>query len=163
MKNSKLLWQSFYLFINISMEFEDSRNAIYCDPNAYIQRNVKENETKKVVFQEPYDCLPKFYLNNNFKRHDKDIPEKHSCNHENNKQKNGFDLKNLMPMITKFFNNKDMSNVIKLLGNGNGLNLSNIMSILGNGNLLSGFSSKKKENKEIKNSEICIKDFKRVE
>jgi hypothetical protein len=55
------------------MELEDSRNALFWDPNAYIQNfgkiDHKESEIKKVVFQEPYETLPNFYVNNNFIKH----------------------------------------------------------------------------------------------
>lgn len=54
------------------MELEDSRNALYCDPNAFIQRIEKKEDCKrkKIVFQEPYESLPAFYINNNFQKHD---------------------------------------------------------------------------------------------
>ena len=46
----------------------ETDNNLYCDPNAYIQ-NCKQNcPPKKVVFSEPYQQLPNFYLDNNFKR-----------------------------------------------------------------------------------------------
>lgn len=66
------------------MEFEDSRNALFCDPNAYIQRFDVENKCKpkKVIFQEPYESLPAFYLDNNFIKHECDCVLKHK--HDNN-------------------------------------------------------------------------------
>ncbi len=53
------------------MEIEDSRNALFCDPNAYIQKldNKDKCEPRKIVFQEPYEQLPNFYLDNNFTKH----------------------------------------------------------------------------------------------
>ena len=64
------------------MEFEDNKNAMFCDPNAYIQNfNNNKKETRKVVFQEPYECLPSRYINNNFKKH-KNIKKKHKNNNE---------------------------------------------------------------------------------
>jgi len=68
------------------MEFEDSRFAIFADPNAYIQNfnmpDCAEKEIKKIVFQEPYETLSNFYLNNNFTKHD--------CGCISNKQNNNF-------------------------------------------------------------------------
>ena len=56
------------------MNFEDSRNAIYCDPNAFIQKQAPKEECKrkKIVFQQPYESMPAFYINNNFKKRDCD-------------------------------------------------------------------------------------------
>ena len=113
------------------MEFEDNKNAIYCDPNAYIQ-GVKKQQTKKVVFQEPYECLPNRYLNHNFNKHDcdfccppkpKEIP-KCDCEkgHKNNKSNFSFpfDITNLLPILSG-------------LGGGNGAGIGNIISMLGKG------------------------------
>ncbi len=71
------------------MIFEDSRNALYCDPNAFIQRyNKKEKcEPKKVIFQEPYESMPAFYIDNNFIKHDCNYCEgndKHNLKSQNN-------------------------------------------------------------------------------
>lgn len=68
------------------MEFEDSRNALFCDPNAYIQKIEKRDkcEPRKVVFQEPYDNLPNFYINNNFKKGDCNCISDNSKNHNSN-------------------------------------------------------------------------------
>lgn len=125
------------------MEFEDSRFALFPEPNAYIQRvENKKEETKKIVFQEPYESLPAFYLDNNFKKGDcfcnkQKCNDKHNVNnnschnhcdnnasHNNcgNNQKSkgfGFDLKSLLPMLGLF--NKgggaDLSNIVGLLNN----------------------------------------------
>lgn len=92
------------------MEFEDSRFALFPEPNAYIQKVEKNKEPKKIVFQEPYECLPNFYMNNNFTKHNcdcvskskengfKDNINQHNnplninhdckCNHENDVNKN---------------------------------------------------------------------------
>lgn len=51
------------------MSFKDNSGLLYADPNAYIQR-CECGERKKVVFSEPYETMPNFYLNNNFKRGD---------------------------------------------------------------------------------------------
>ena len=73
------------------MEIEDSRNALFCDPNAYIQQFKPENtEVKKVVFQEPYEALPNFYIDNNFSKHNCDcVKNKKSEFSFNNFSNNG--------------------------------------------------------------------------
>lgn len=74
--------------INNNMEFEDSRNALFCDPNAYIQNfNITEKcEPKKVVFQEPYEQLPSFYINNDFRKHNCNcVPKSKHTNCSQNK------------------------------------------------------------------------------
>lgn len=71
------------------MEFEDSRLALFPEPNAYIQKfdkDCKEKNIKKVVFQEPYETLPNFYINNNFTKHGCDCIKNN--NHSNNKYNN---------------------------------------------------------------------------
>ena len=52
---------------------EDSKNALFVEPNAYINHFSKKEKTevkpiKKVVFSEPYDCMPTFHINNNFEK-----------------------------------------------------------------------------------------------
>lgn len=67
------------------MENEDSQNALFVDPNAYIQKFEKRDprKPKKVVFQEPYDSLPNFYINNNFKKGDCDCISNDQNNNNN--------------------------------------------------------------------------------
>ncbi len=141
------------------MEFEDSRFALFSEPNAYIQPlkrlEKEEKKVKKIVFQEPYETLPQFYLNNNFKKHDCDCVQKtfnkygsncnhgnqnYCCNHDDHNKKNncnqnnksiGFDLKSLLPLLGAF--NKggaDISNITKLLSNQSQNTSSNLISTL---------------------------------
>ena len=150
------------------MELEDSRFALFPEPNAYIQfdkPHKKENNVKKIVFQEPYETLPQFYLNNDFKKHDCDCVyktfNKHDfnckhekqnscCNHHddncNNNNHNcnqnnkgfGFDLKGLLPLLGAF--NKgggaDLTKFSGLLNNNNTSNL--ISTLLSNKDMMSG-------------------------
>ena len=132
---------------------EDSRNALFVEPNAYIQKyeSKEKNNPQKIVFQEPYECLPNYYLNNNFKKGSCDCVLKnqndkhksnlnnHDCNcnrinHQDNNCNNdnkarqsglGFDLKNLMPLFSLF--NK-----------GGGANFGQLVGLLNNGNSRSG-------------------------
>lgn len=135
------------------MEMEDSRNALFCDPNAYIQRFEKRDNSqpRKVVFQEPYEQLPNFYINNNFKKGDCDCIPKHghnnqqhnhdcNSNHRNNNEQNnskqggfGFDLKSLMPMLNMFNKGGGMNfgQIANLLNsNKSGENSSNPLSMI---------------------------------
>lgn len=120
---------------------EQKNNAIFNDTNAYIQNwnngpnkpQFKPNKNpccpKKVVFQEPYECLPDFYIDNNFKKGNcscipkpkpKCPPPKPPCQPQNFGF--NFDLKNLLPLLSG------------LMKGGNGTNFSNIISMLNNGN-----------------------------
>ena len=127
------------------MDFEDSRNALFPEPNAYIQHFKKEDcQTKKVVFQEPYDTLPSFYINNDFKKGDcncvpnQKSPNKHDCNcspfppnfndngqknehqHEQNQQNSPqFNLGNLLPMLGGMGNSSNgLGGILNMLGGG---------------------------------------------
>jgi len=173
------------------MEFEDSRNALFCEPNAYIQ-NHNRKEQKKVVFSEPYECAPNFYINNNFSKKDcecvpkvkkehsfdcgKNKQEQHNCNCNNHNKSNnnffgGLNLQSLLPMLGLF--NKggkvglDLANIMSLFG-GKGDN--NILSnLLGNKDMLSNitnmFTSKKEQMdaKKLQPTEIDIKNYTKVE
>ena len=172
------------------MEYEDSRNALFCEPNAYVQNFNRKETPKKIVFSEPYECAPNFYINNNFKKRDcecvkKDKHEHCACNKKEEKpncncnnqikgNKNflsGFNLQSVLPMLGLF--NKsgkgglDLANIMSLLG-GKGEN--NILTnLLGNKDMLSNITSMftaKKEQvdaKKIKPTEIDIKHYTRVE
>ena len=124
------------------MDF-DNTNALFPEPNAYIQNfNKKEKEQKKVVFQEPYDRLPTFYINNDFKKGDCDCvpkPKKHN------------DLQNTFP-----FNLKNLLPMISSLGGSSGDGLGNIISMLSNSglsNLTSLFSSNSQTNSQNENAQ----------
>lgn len=171
------------------MEFEDSRKALFCDPNAYIQ-GVNKKESKKIVFSEPYECAPNFYINNNFKKkdcnctskdksnsnYDNNKPEHHdcNCNHQNKGNKNffsGLNLQSLLPMLGLF--NKggggglDLANIMSLFGGKGDYNM--LSNLLGNkdmlANITSLFSAKKEKNetKKIQPTEIDIKNYTKVE
>lgn len=146
--------------INKSMEFEDSRYALFPEPNAYIQKfNIKkeDKEIKKIVFQEPYETLPNYHLNNNFTKHDCDCVSKskfgesekgdcgynkknssshnNNCNNNNTKQHSfGLDLKGLLPILGLL--NKggaDLGNLVGLLSNNsNSENLTGSMGLISN-------------------------------
>ena len=50
------------------MENQENLSTPYADPNAYIQHCNPPKKTKKIVFQEPYENMPNFYIDNNFKK-----------------------------------------------------------------------------------------------
>ena len=172
------------------MEYEDSKNAMYFDPNAYIQIvKPKHNnkDTQKVVFQEPYECLPPRYIDNNFKKHNCNCvkQKKDNCEcdcKEKPKEKNpinngfpfSFDLKKLLPLLSSFggVNSSSLSNVLSNLGTSNFSNQSFdfskiLSSFLSGGNGLNLFNNlfKKNEKKEhkIESTDIPIKNYTRVE
>ena len=139
------------------MDFEDSGNALFCDPNAYIQRFEKKEKCnpRKIVFQQPYESMPNFYIDNNFKKGDCGcIPRGHDCdcNHGNKQQKN--QTKNNHDCNCDYqhhhdddcHNNKtskqngfdfDLKNLfplLSMLNNGGGANLSQLVGMLNNTN-----------------------------
>lgn len=165
------------------MEFEDNKNAMFCDPNAYIKNfNNNKKETRKVVFQEPYECLPSRYINNNFKKHECDcVNKKKECScHDKPKEKSNqrcgpsfpFDFKSLLPLISNLGGNKTsgFGNILSMLMNNNsasgGLDISKLLTsfLSGNGNnLFKGMLNKQeKKGHEIKSTDIPIKNYTRV-
>jgi len=122
------------------MEFEDSRFALFPEPNAYIQNfNKPQKETKKIVFAEPYETLPQFYINNNFQKHNCNCDQNNSkhnlnCDYDNlNKSQNksgcGFNC-------NKGYNNFDNEHDCKCnhdnkKQNGFNFDLKNLMPLLG--------------------------------
>ncbi len=174
-------------------DFGDNTNALFCDPNAYLQKydscpkcDANNKDRCKIVFQEPYECMPSFHLDNNFKKtdkscnhhnHDKDCDCNKNNNH-NNSQSNSpmFDIKNLMPMLSALTggaNTNSLGGLLNMLG-GKENSMSNILSNLTGGNnnistLLNGLNlfnnSKKKstKNQEIISTENDIKNYTRVE
>lgn len=146
---------------------EDSKNALFVEPNAYINNfNFEQNHIehkhksiKKVVFSEPYDCMPNFRINNDFKKHNCDCVKPHKppeCN-----KKNGFDFKTFLPLLAK----------LNLGGNSNINNISSLLSSIGGGmdfskllsnpdliqNVLKMFTAKPKPN--IKKEEIICTEY----
>lgn len=173
------------------MEYEDSRNALFPEPNAYIQHceSKEHSPPKKVIFQEPYENVPNFYIDNNFKKGDCDCipkPKHPSQNHspENRKLPFSFDLKSLLPLIGSLGNGGGMGNLLSIFSNNSNtdenkqnsnLNLSNIINLFtsnngGNG-LLDMFKSFNLGNlfknnntkKEMKSTDFCIKDYERID
>ncbi len=109
------------------MENKAEVAVLYYDPNAYINHN-KKKETKKVVFQEPYDCLPKYYIDNNFKKVQcncgksppkEDLHSKQNCN--NSSGGFNFNFKNFLPIFSSLLgkNSGGLLSLVGLLGNAN--------------------------------------------
>lgn len=124
------------------MNFNDNSSALYVDPNAYIQSRPKCDhcEPKKVVFSEPYETMPNYYIDNGFKKGNCDcIPKNHNnphskpfcncdnnCNNESNHCNNNFkdcdnnfnnNGNNKQPQYNSGFHfNFDFKNLLPLLG-----------------------------------------------
>ena len=178
--------ESDIMIIHINMNFEDSRNALFPEPNAYIQKFEKNdcNPPKKIVFQEPYENVPNFYIDNNFKKSDKNTACEPHDHHEKNMQNSlpfSFNLGSILPMLTGLLGKggSGMSDIISLLGSGttekngnSGFDLSKLMTMFSGGgqglgsllNLLGGKNSKKDKNKlkDMKSSDFPIKDYKKI-
>lgn len=152
------------------MNFEDSRNALFVEPNAYIQKFENPGKTKKIVFQEPYECVPQHYLNNDFKKGDCVCQKKPKC--ESQPPPPNFDLKNLMPLMSVFTKNSNLNDIVSLFSKSGGIDLQNLLtSVLSNkdmfGGILKLFSGNKKQKidnkKEIETTDYQIKNYTKVE
>ncbi len=174
------------------MEFEDSRNALFTEPNAYIQRyeNKEQYHPKKIIFQEPYENVPNFYIDNDFKKGNCDCipkPKHASQNHspDNRRSPFPFDLKSLLPLLggltqsgggignllSAFSNNSNtneskpdssfnLSNIINLFTSNNGGN--GLLDIFKSSNLGNLFKKNNNAKKEMKSTDFCIKDYERI-
>lgn len=165
------------------MEYEDSRNALFVEPNAYVQTFSKQkNEIKKVVFSEPYERMPNFYLNNDFKKKDCACveKEKHNCQPQKTNC-NPFDFKNILPMLGGFLgkgfdiskiasimnsnqstdtnNNSMMTNIMNFLSTDMGKNILNIFTK----NSTKNYKKNNKNSQKIKSSDFCVDNYERVE
>lgn len=139
---------------------EDNRNALFSEPNAFIQHYPKRERKprEKIVFSEPYECAPNFYFNNNFKKHDCEcvpcsknrdrhnnehcnnvkVPSCEPChNHHSPNTKPMFDFKSILPMLTGLFQGKsglgDFSKILSSVGSDSknqGFDFQNIISSL---------------------------------
>ena len=164
------------------MDFGDSRNALFVEPNAYIQKFEKKNkeEIKKIVFQEPYEQLPNFYINNNFEKRGCDCvkDKKDTCSRECRssdliKKNSGFDLKKFLPLLGSFGKSGsfDFSSIIRNFQNLEGggdliTGVSNLIASSGGvGNILNLFKKDNKQiiKKEIKTTDLEIKNYTRVD
>ena len=169
------------------MELEDSRNAIFSDPNAYIQRVDKPNKTKKIVFSEPYENVPNFYINNNFQKGECNCvktPKKDcECDKKNEQKSNiksnffsGLNMQSLMPLISMFSGGKglDMAKILSVFSaqnNSKNINTDPLFGAFSNPDLLKNitqmFTNKKTKTDNIqskpKSSDCIINNFSRVE
>lgn len=185
---------------------EDSKNALFVEPNAYINHFNKKDKCevkpiKKVVFSEPYDCMPNFYFNNHFEKgdcdcvsnvhqqnckcNDKNINKNHSCdcnqNHDcncsqnhncknHNKSNFGFDIKNLMPILSglnKGGSGIDFNSISSLFSGNGGFDFSKLLSnpdlIKMAMSLFSGKNKKTKPKEEIICTDYEIKRYTKVD
>ena len=156
---------------------EDSRFALFSEPNAYIQRfdnHKQENkkfDIKKVVFQEPYEVLPDYHLKtdfNNCKNHFDDKPKK---NMNKPSFPFSFDIKKFLPLLSGLgIGGGGIDKLISTLGEGEKMNGGTdlISLILGNKDLVSNVLNMFTKNKKPifqkqKTTDIPIKNYTRVE
>ena len=158
--------------ISNNMEFEDNRNALFVEPNAYVQDyKRKKNTPQKIVFREPYECMPNYHVDNGFKKKDCDCVNKKNHDKPCNKsqQGGGFDFKAIMPMLTGLIGGTNLGSIASLL-NGKGLDFSKVIStILSDKNSLSAVAklfqkggSKTENSAKPKSTDFQIKDYTRV-
>ncbi|MCQ2565033.1 MAG: hypothetical protein MJ152_04175 [Clostridia bacterium] len=152
------------------MENEDSRFALFPEPNACVMGCENKKQAEKVVFSEPYDCMPNFYINNGFKKGNCDClpkpkpPQNPCCN---------FNFSRILPFLTQILGkNSNFSSILQGLSNfpcGANFDFSKILqTVLANKNLfnLSSFFGGNKKNQEKKvesSTDFPIKDYVRVE
>lgn len=143
------------------MDFEDSRNAIFCDPNAFV-KSAEQKQIKKVVFAEPYDCLPSFYIDHDFKKQNCDCipkpcppkPPKSNCSPF--KPFFGFDFKSLMPILMGLLNKGGSGDMGKLLSNLTNLPSAGQQSDLGGGFDLQGILAQIAKNPKMLESVMSL-------
>ena len=155
------------------MEFEDSRKALFVEPNAYVQRYEKQEQKhpKKIVFREPYECMSNHYMNNGFKKFEnKDVSEEK--NSQENKPNLGLNFNGLTPILSSFLGGSNLGGLLSSVGGKGGFDISKIVSTLMQdksalGSILNLFTgkkiNKKKTNEHIKQTDYEIKNYTRVE
>ena len=139
----------------------------YCDPNAYIHKPEDTQKPQKVVFQEPYECMPQYRVDNNFKKGDCDCVKSKEKKKED---KPSFDISRILPLLSSIGGN-GVGDIMKALSGG--VNIPDIVSNFsaqgGLGSLLKGLDFNKMFKKpnikkqEMKSTDFCIKDYKRVD
>ena len=145
---------------------EDSRNALFVEPNAYIQKvGNKEKSPSKIIFQEPYESVPNYYMNNGFKKGECD------CVHKEKKDspKSSFDFKSLSPILGMIGGEMGgLSKLVQGLGSSGGFK-DLIGTFLSNPDMISMVmkmfrkDENKSTNKTIKKSDLEIKNYTKVE
>lgn len=148
------------------MEFEDSRNALFVEPNAYIQHfdnNSPQKFSAEKVFSEPYDSVPSY-------RPRKETRPIQQVSHPPKSLLDSFDFKSLLPLLgTLGGADNGLGSIVSKLTTGEGFNLGSILpELISNKNLVSsllnGLGSKNKtERKEMKSTDFEIENYTRVE
>ena len=148
---------------------EDSRNALFVEPGAYIMRYEKSDKTpKKIIFQEPYESMPSYRMHEISHRATRS--EDRSNTHES-KNASPFNLSALSPILS-MFGGGGLGNVGDIMSSLNGGGLMNFVnSLMTNPNMMKnviGLFNKKESNEssarhEIKKSDLEIKNYTKVE
>ena len=150
------------------MEFEDSRYALFTEPNAYIQKKV-ETQSKKVIYREPYEGLPRYYENKEDAKKKEKATQEKLVEQSNNKP--SFNFKNIMPLLSSFVGARG-NNLLSSFMSNSGFDISKIVSLFAQnpssvGSILNLFSKKKDSkntsNCQPKETDFEIKNYTRVE
>lgn len=149
---------------------EDKRNALFVEPGAYIQRIEKKKSPNKVIFQEPYESMPNYYMDHGVKKSD------HECYHDKHEEcekskSSPFDIKSLLPLFGSIGGLGNLGGVSNLLSSFNGGLKDVLASIMSNPEMLKSAiglitknkTSKSTVNHEIKKSDLEIKNYTKVE
>ena len=158
------------------MNFEDSRYALFSEPNAYVNKDVRvKTQAKKVVFSEPYETLPNYHINNNFNKkyqnknaetikNPKHFQNNENRNYQNNENRNqnaqnfhsNNSISNPLSSLAGQFNLQGLLPLISKLFSSNANGLGNVLSVLNNQNNQGGGLASLLSNPEVLNSAIGL-------
>lgn len=153
---------------------EDSRNALFVEPGAYVQHHTRPGEEKKkIIFQEPYESIPRYYPKQELKPTG-DCGCIHKKGHKTEQKKTFFDIKSLMPLLGALgqsgggFNS--VTNILSCLSRGDGGG-NIIKSLMSNPDMITNISkmffksksSEKKDSYQGKKSDIEIRNYTKVD
>lgn len=152
---------------------EDSRFALFEEPNAYQQNFNPKIQAKKVVFAEPYENVPNFMIDNGFKKGRCDcIPKKPDKCKPQKPQGFNFDLKALMPLLSLFAkgnsNLGNLSSLMSVFAGGENKDISSLLNgVLSNKDAIQGilnlFNKPQKKKIDLKQTDFEIKNYTRVD
>lgn len=147
---------------NNQSKLTEKANACVIDFQTINMQKVKP--IQKIVFSEPYDCMPKFIIDNAFKKGDcKCLPKPKGKPKKCAEQMGGnfnFDVKKFLPLLIKFMggssNSSEMSSLLSNMDKD-----FNFSSLLSNPDLLKNVVSLFSSNKKTasKKEEIICTDY----
>ncbi len=183
--SSNLKQNNLFPNANVNNSSSNFTQNIYPQFLPFDNKNLKSQKMcspKKVVFQQPYESVPNFYLNNNFIKGNCNCVPKPKPKPKCPPQNFGFnlDFKNLLPLLSGLFKGVgtgSFGNLISMLNNSNNenekdnsnLDFSSLIKAFsssgGLSNILNLFKPKQSQNikNEIKSTDFEIKNYTRVE